>query len=148
MHLSFPYTGTCVLLQNQFTFIHDVILESVTCGDTQINSGDLRSTTLKLKSTDEHSRKTGYEIQFQVYRQYKLLHVCVLIIIIIASACETCTNQTLCTNHMLLFYNIMQILNLMTPKSNEVKVQAAVQHKAKNRSMEFLARKSMKCMIM
>ena len=42
----------------------------------------------------------------------------------------------------------MQTLNLMTPKSNEVKVQAAVQHKAKNRSMEFLPRKSMKCMIM
>ena len=37
---------------------------------------------------------------------------------------------------------ILQTLNQMTPKSDEVKVQAAVQHKTKNRSMEFLPRKS------
>ena len=35
--------------QEQYTFIHDVILESVTCGDTQISSGELRPTIAKLK---------------------------------------------------------------------------------------------------
>ena len=30
--------------QEQYTFIHDVILESVTCGDTQISSGEFSET--------------------------------------------------------------------------------------------------------
>ena len=30
--------------QDQYIFLHDAILESVTCGDTQITSGNLRRT--------------------------------------------------------------------------------------------------------
>ena len=54
------------VLQNQFTFIHDVILESVTCGDTQINSGDLRSTMVQMKRANKTTGKTTFEIQFEV----------------------------------------------------------------------------------
>ena len=54
------------VLQNQFIFIHDVILESVTCGDTQINSGDLRSTMAQMKRADKNIRKTTFENQFEV----------------------------------------------------------------------------------
>ena len=33
-------------------FIHDAILESVTCGDTQISATNLRMATTKMKNTD------------------------------------------------------------------------------------------------
>ena len=52
--------------QNQFTFIHDVILESVTCGDTQINSGDLRSTIVQMKKAHKNTGKNTFELQFEV----------------------------------------------------------------------------------
>ena len=55
------------VLQNQFTFIHDVILESVTCGDTQINSGDLRSTMAQMKRANKNTGKTTFDIQFEVH---------------------------------------------------------------------------------
>ena len=56
--------GVCVL-QDQYIFIHDAILESVTCGDTQIISGDLRTTLNKLQRQDQ-SGKTEIELQFAV----------------------------------------------------------------------------------
>ena len=60
------YMYTPHVPQNQFIFIHDVILESVTCGDTQINSGDLRSTMVQMKSVHKNTGKTTFDIQFQV----------------------------------------------------------------------------------
>ena len=65
------------VLQNQFTFIHDVILESVTCGDTQINSGDLRSTIVLMKRANKNTGKTTFNIQFEVH---ELINVHVFII--------------------------------------------------------------------
>ena len=53
--------------QDQYTFIHDVILESVTCGDTQISSGELRPTIAKLKNTDPATGKTLFQSQFEVH---------------------------------------------------------------------------------
>ena len=52
--------------QNQFTFIHDVILESVTCGDTQITSADLRPSIQKMSNRNPQTGKTGFELQFEV----------------------------------------------------------------------------------
>ena len=49
--------------QDQYVFIHDAILESVTCGDTQILSSDLRVAINRLK--DE-----GFTHQFKVYHQH------------------------------------------------------------------------------
>ena len=53
-----------VTTQDQFIFIHDVILESVMCGDTQVNSNDLRSAVSRLG--DYFGCKTGFETQFEV----------------------------------------------------------------------------------
>ena len=46
-------------------FIHDAILEAVTCGDTQIDSGNLRAKLNKLQRKD-WSGKTELELQFTV----------------------------------------------------------------------------------
>ena len=46
-------------------FIHDAILEVVTCGDTQIDSGNLRVKLNKLQRKDQ-SGKTELELQFTV----------------------------------------------------------------------------------
>ena len=47
-------------MQDQFTFIHDAILESVTCGDTQISATNLRATIVKL------GKKAGFQHQMKV----------------------------------------------------------------------------------
>ena len=106
------------MLQEQFIFIHDVILESVMCGDTQVSSGDLRSAVTRLTNKDDCTGKTGFETQFEV--MYALLHCCLY--------------------HRMLINFHSQTLNQVTPKPSEVKAMAATQHKNKNRSMEFLPR--------
>ena len=53
-------------MQEQYIFIHDVVLESVTCGDTQINARDLKSCIIKLKNRDQLTGKTQFEAQFEV----------------------------------------------------------------------------------
>ena len=56
----------CVL-QEQYIFIHDAILEAVTCGDTQINAGDLRKNIHQLSHRDPKINLTGYESQFKAH---------------------------------------------------------------------------------
>ena len=51
--------------QDQYIFIHDAILESVTCGDTQIDAGNLRTSMSKLLKKS-HSGMTELELQFAV----------------------------------------------------------------------------------
>ena len=46
-------------------FIHDAILESMTCGDTQIEAGNLRRKLRKLQTRDESGR-TELDLQFAV----------------------------------------------------------------------------------
>ena len=46
-------------------FIHDAILESVMCGDTQINAGDLRKKLKPLQEKDQ-SGQTQLDLQFSV----------------------------------------------------------------------------------
>ena len=55
----------CGYYQDQYIFIHDAILEAVTCGDTQIESGNLRAKLNKLQKKDQ-SGKTELELQFAV----------------------------------------------------------------------------------
>ena len=59
------------LSQAQFVFIHDAVLESVTCGDTQISAVNLRVEIKKLNEFDSKSSKTGYENQFKVWQHSK-----------------------------------------------------------------------------
>ena len=59
----------CVVLwcpiQDQYVFIHDAILEAVTCGDTQVESGNLRAKLNKMQKKNQ-SGKTELELQFAV----------------------------------------------------------------------------------
>ena len=55
-------------MQEQFTFIHDAILESVTCGDTQITATNLRINVAKLKKKDNQNDARGFQYQFKVLK--------------------------------------------------------------------------------
>ena len=56
----------CMYLQEQYIFAHDAVLESLTCGDTQILPADIRPAIAKLERRDPQTNKTGYESQFKV----------------------------------------------------------------------------------
>ena len=58
----FTYTHTT---QNQYIFVHDAILESVTCGDTQIETFSLRVAMRKLRERSLQG-ETGFQQQFSV----------------------------------------------------------------------------------
>ena len=47
-------------------FIHDAILESITCGNTQINVTNLQKVVNKLKQKDQVTSLTGFEQQLKV----------------------------------------------------------------------------------
>lgn len=64
---------SCVLLQEQYTFIHDAILESITCGNTQVSAADLQRVVTKLKHRDPHTTLTGYEQQYKVLQCFNYL---------------------------------------------------------------------------
>ena len=56
--------------QEQYMFIHDAMLESITCGNTQINVMNLQKIVNKLKQRDEVTNLTGFEQQLKVRMQY------------------------------------------------------------------------------
>ena len=47
-------------------FIHDAVLESVTCGDTQISATNLRAAIKKMSKVDPVTNKNTFESQFHV----------------------------------------------------------------------------------
>ena len=55
--------------QDQYVFIHDAILESVTCGDTQISAGDLRRQIQMMSQIAQGKSCTGFQYQFQILDQ-------------------------------------------------------------------------------
>ena len=46
-------------------FIHDAILEAITCGDTQINASNFRRSIKNLSYRDPATQLTAFENQFQ-----------------------------------------------------------------------------------
>jgi len=58
-------------------FIHDAVLESLICGDTQIPASGLVGAIEKLKQRDSEPGRTGFETQFHV-RCSGITHVCPL----------------------------------------------------------------------
>ena len=52
--------------QDQYVFIHDAVLESLTCGDTQIPASGLASAIKTLKEKNRETGRTGFETQFHV----------------------------------------------------------------------------------
>ena len=56
-------------------FIHDAILESITCGNTQVSAADLQRVVTKLKQRDPVTKLTGYEQQYKVLYYFVLLRI-------------------------------------------------------------------------
>ena len=54
------------MLQEQYMFIYDAILESITCGNTQISAADLQIVVTKLRQRDPNTQLSGYKQQFKV----------------------------------------------------------------------------------
>ncbi|XP_062509499.1 receptor-type tyrosine-protein phosphatase F-like isoform X2 [Corticium candelabrum] len=55
-----------VQTEAQYGFIHDAVLEALTCGNTQIPVQNLRTAVAKLSKKDAKTGKTGFECHFQV----------------------------------------------------------------------------------
>ena len=53
-------------IQSQYIFIYDSVLESLVCGETQIEVHNLRRALKKLNVVDQETGKNGFEKQFQV----------------------------------------------------------------------------------
>ena len=113
--------------QEQYAFIHDVVLESVTCGDTQINARDLKSVISRFKTRGQlqMSGKTQFEEQFEVClvtsMQYDVHYVELL-------AMDQCNKNN--------FH--FKVLDQVTPNHKEMNSKVAMKNKAKNRSMDFV----------
>ena len=61
-------------MQDQYALIHDAVLESMICGETQIQPHDLHQATKRLGMTDQHqSEKSGLDKQFEVCIPLELL---------------------------------------------------------------------------
>ena len=55
------------IIKDQYAFIHDAVLETLICGDTQIPASDLRRSIDRLKNAEKSlDRKSGFDRQFQV----------------------------------------------------------------------------------
>jgi len=55
-------------------FIHDAVLESLICVDTQIPASGLVGAIEKLKQRDNETGRTGFETQFHVCHTRLLVH--------------------------------------------------------------------------
>ena len=62
------YAINCWFIQEQYVFIHDAILESVTCGDTEImiSSANLRLVLQKMSKVNPKDNATSFQTQFKV----------------------------------------------------------------------------------
>ena len=55
------------IIKDQYAFIHDAVLETLICGDTQIPASDIRRSIDQLKNTKKSlDGESGFDRQFQV----------------------------------------------------------------------------------
>uniref|UniRef100_A0A1X7U9D4 protein-tyrosine-phosphatase n=1 Tax=Amphimedon queenslandica TaxID=400682 RepID=A0A1X7U9D4_AMPQE len=54
---------------DQYIFVNDAVLESVTCGNTQVDSRNARIVFNRMSKPDTKTGQTGYEEQFTVLQQ-------------------------------------------------------------------------------
>ena len=61
-------------------FLHDAMLESVTCGDTEISSANMRTAMRRLNRLNPADNTTGFHTQFKVLNVFKApatTHLCI-----------------------------------------------------------------------
>jgi len=101
-------------IQDQYIFIHDAILESLICGDTELDAGNFRACLDNLLLKDLSGR-TEMDRQFAVSTfQYKLFHKVVV------------------------NFAILQILDQLCPNPSGAQCVASKKTTANNMSEEFL----------
>ena len=57
-------------LQEQYVFLHQAVMEALTCGNTEIAPQDLRIAMRKLATVHKSSQRTGFAQEFKVLRVY------------------------------------------------------------------------------
>ena len=59
---------TKIILQDQYALIYDAVLETIICGDTQIQPSNLRTAVNRLSKKNKvgFAGKSGFEKQFEV----------------------------------------------------------------------------------
>ena len=113
----------CSYLQDQYILIHDAILESVTCGDTQITSNNVRYAMKKLGDA-------GFSYQFSVSTTH-LSHAYTLTVTVCVCVC-VCGMMLVCV-----CVCVWQVLEQVSPRSEEVKAEIADKNPNRNRSTDF-----------
>lgn len=63
----YNYSLLLLPVQPQYVFIHDAILESIECGETEVVARDLLDQYRKLGMLDPVLSKTGLQIEFEVH---------------------------------------------------------------------------------
>lgn len=56
----------CISTQEQYSFIHDAVLEWIICGDTQVPAGEMKRAMKRMAEKNKETGKTAFEKQFQV----------------------------------------------------------------------------------
>ena len=61
-----------ISVQEQYVFLHQAVMETLVCGNTEIIPQDLRIATNKLAKVHKPSKKTGYERELKASDNYSL----------------------------------------------------------------------------
>ena len=137
-------------------FIHDAVLEILTCGDTQTDVCNLRLVTQKMGEADPTTELNEFETQFKVYTHTLTRTVNTLSPINTYTHTDTNTyshTHTLthtptytntCTHipyvYLCIFWSTtyMQILEKVSAKPGEIARNEALRNPTKNRSDDYL----------
>lgn len=65
-----------VQTEDQYIFIHDALLEAVTCGNTEVPARNLYSYIQRLTQIEPGENVTGMELEFKVRANKQLLDSC------------------------------------------------------------------------
>lgn len=65
-----------VQTEDQYIFIHDALLEAVTCGNTEVPARSLSPHIQKLMQPEPGETVTGMELEFKVSRTFRKLVYC------------------------------------------------------------------------
>ena len=145
-------------MQEQYIFIHDAILEAVTCGDTQISASNLRRSIQKLSHRHPETNFTGFESQFKAYIiQLSAVTITMLHCIIDLYRVLICTYMYICMHvyaciptthtHMHKYtlthlYDLccisLQVLKKVSPSPRERLCKKALENPTRNRTNDYL----------